>query len=157
VITFIEKETFTSTLVPGQVRQLTPIFMVKDGKEYFMFNRWTANENDNHLEVEMCKETLLSNNGQYFSFYCNHRNPLDLIADIKERQYHFARPEKVIERFDNKEYGRGFTDFSGNLVEVSAAFHYRIFCKVFAKKIKDQVETLIGGVHGKRSVGKTGG
>ena len=115
-----------------------PTYMVKDGKEYFVFNRREPDDSWKIKENEIWKNQLVSTDGKYFAFHGFYDNPLDMLKEIIKRKHHFCRPDNVYENLE--EYS--CSDFHGNRNEVSAAFHYRIYDKELSHIIKQIVECI---------------
>ena len=140
MIEIIEKEPyFNDSPFTGDC-YMYPTYMVKDGKEYFMFNR---REPDSHWKLqanEDRKAFLLANDGKYFVFHGFYNDPFEMLKEIAREQYTFTESE------ENNYYGSieksGYLDFHGNLCEVSAAFHYRIYDREMAEKIKEVVHHI---------------
>lgn len=139
MIEIIEKERYyDDSLFTGQC-YMYPTYMVKGGKEYFMFNRREPDDSWNIKKNEMRKKQLIETEGAYFKFNGLYSDPLEMIEEIAERKHHFTDPDSMyycgIEEC-------GFLDFHGNRNEVSAAFHYRIYDKGLAEQIQKAVEML---------------
>jgi len=137
MITFIEKEPFGAEIVPGRQQRYFPIYMVKDGKEYFVRNRM---EGDDDADIKEYKKMLMSNNGQYFRLHGYCKNPFDLITDMKKRRHRFTEPKKVFRKYCGEGIVNEYTDFHGNMVEVSAAFQYRIYDEEMVSRLKAELE-----------------
>lgn len=121
-----------------------PIFMLKDGKEYFVVNRREPNESWKEKEREAQIAELLANDGAYFHFYGLYADPFEMLKEMAERGHTFCDPDKLFDDCrDNPGYGSGFVDFHGNRNEVSAAFHYRIYDAALLEKIKETAEPVI--------------
>lgn len=115
-----------------------PTFMVKDGKEYFMFNRREPDDSWKLDEMERRKKQLIETGGAYFKLHGFYGDPTEMILAIANRRHHFVEPDDLY-------YGQlenGFLDFHGNLKEVSAAFFYRIYDEELARKVQRAVEHL---------------
>lgn len=142
-IQFIEKEPwYDNRMFIGKCDRY-PVYMVKDNVEYFMFNR---NSNQASWEIERDesrKQQLLNNGGRFFRFHGYKDTPNEYLQMVIERRHTF-------EKFSHKEVEWSedgmFCDFSGNLKEVSAAFHYRIYDKELAANI----EKVVGLIHKKK-------
>lgn len=140
MIEIVEKERyFDDSAFTGQCF-MYPTYMVKDGKEYFMFNRrepddpWKLRENDER------KAFLISNGGKYFKFHGFYDDPFEMLKEICERRHTFTDPEK--ENYFGSLEEHGFIDFHGNRREVSAAFHYRIYDPEMAREIQEIVRLI---------------
>lgn len=146
MIEFIEKEPYYDySTFTGQC-YMYPTFMVKDGKEYFMFNRLDPDDGWKLRENEDRKKFLASKDGAYFKFNGYYDDPMDMIAEMKARKHTFTKPDDIfLDRRGHKVYGEGFVDFHGNRREVSAAFHYRIYDEALLEKVRTAVAELIKG------------
>lgn len=146
MIEFIEKEPYyDDSMFTGQC-YMYPTFMVKGGKEYFMFNRRDPDDSWKLRENEERKKFLASKDGAYFKFNGYYDDPMDMIAEMKARKHTFTNPDDLfVDCKGHKSYGEGFVDFHGNRREVSAAFYYRIYDEALLEKIRTAVEELING------------
>lgn len=121
-----------------------PIFMFKDGKEYFVVNRREPDESWKEKEREAQIAELLANGGAYFHFHGLYADPFEMLKEMAERGHTFCDPDKLFDDCrDNPGYGSGFVDFHGNRNEVSAAFHYRIYDAALLEKIKEAAAPVI--------------
>ena len=124
MIKFIEKERYYNDNPYTGGCYYYPTYMVKDGKEFFVFNRREPDDEWKIKENETRKSQLIENGGKYFKFNGFYNNPLEMLKEVIERKHHFTTPNEMY-------YGdldsRGYIDFHGNRNEVSAAFHYRIY------------------------------
>ena len=118
-----------------------PTYMIKDGKEYFVFNRREPDDKWILEENEERKNQLIQTDGKYFRFYSLYKNPIEMLKNIVEKKHHFTKQRKV---FYESIEERGYIDFEGNLEEVSAAFKYRIYDEKFATQIQNVVECVNG-------------
>lgn len=138
MIEIIEKERYyDDSPFTGQCF-MYPTYMVKDGKEYFMFNRREPDDSWKREEMEQRKRQLIETGGAYFKFNGFYSNPAEMILEIASRRHHFTEPDDLY-------YGqleKGVLDFHGNLKEVSAAFFYRIYDGELARKVQRAVEYL---------------
>lgn len=118
---------------------LYPTYMVKDGREYFMFNRREPDDRWRLEANETRKTFLIANDGAYFKFNGFYDDPMAMLAEVARRKHHFTDPENMyycsIEEC-------GYIDFHGNRREVSAAFHYRIYDPVLAARVQRAVERI---------------
>jgi hypothetical protein len=150
MITFIEKPEIELPPLPFKQRgdKAHPVFMVKDGKEYFMLNRTT--EKSCHYDAERLKQDLMNNGGSFIRFHGKYDNPFDLVDMVIEKKFAFESCGKNGRVFndvstlfkDNRNapcYGAGFIDFGGNLREVSCAFQYRIYDIDMAERLKIKI------------------
>jgi hypothetical protein len=128
MIEFIEKERcYDDSWFTGQC-WMYPVFMLKDGKEYFVQNRREPDDSWKQKELEGRKAELIANDGAYFRFNGFYPDPLKMLAEMEEQGHTFTEPDSLfVDCQNSKSYGEGFVDFHGNRKEVSAAFHYRIY------------------------------
>ncbi len=139
-ITFIEKERYYDDSPYTGGHYMYPTYMVKDGKEYFMFNRREPQpkyEDDTDAER---KQFLIATEGRYFKLNGYKDDPLEMQKIAAARHHHFVTPENLWWCDFEK---CGFADFHGNFREVSAAFHYRIYDAELIEKIKEAAKWLI--------------
>lgn len=140
MIEFIEKEPwYDDSLFTGGC-YMYPNFMVKDGKELFMFNRRFPQAGHENAEDEARKRQLLSTDGKYFKFHSYKDDPLELLKIAAERHLSFCDPKDLWWSDCDK---NGYMDFRGNFREVSAAFYYRIYDAELIARIHTAVEHLI--------------
>lgn len=148
MVEFVEREPWTDT-DPLIGETYAPVFMVKDGVEYFVINRVTSATGDSFYarqaneRLEAAKKMLTENGGRHCTFYGQYADPADMLAEIERRGHTFTEPEDLFVDCRDKHYGGGFVDFHGNLREVSAAFMYRIFDKELVEKLKKQAQAII--------------
>lgn len=121
---------------------LYPNYMVKDGKEYFMFSRRDPCDSWMRTQDEARKKQLLENGGKFFRLHGFYYDPFTMLAEVIERQHHFTEPSKMY--YASLEES-GFVDFHGNRKEVSAAFSYRIYDPDMAAKIRRIAELINEG------------
>ena len=158
MITFTEKEQFNASFWTGNT-PLIPVFMVKDGAEYFVINRHAdIHPDDNSLSAVLKNETytraksmLLSNGGMYFLINGRYKDPFELIKVIKSHGFTFTEPENIFNRCDGEAYGGGFDEFHGSINEYSMSFHYRIYDEELLRQLKAELETI--GVVARKSTG----
>ena len=139
LIEFIEKEPWRDDNTLTGCCNMYPNFMVKNGNEFFMFNRREPDYSWKDYEIQAHKQQLLDNDGAYFTF-CGYENPFEMIREIAERKHHFANPKDLYRCGIDK---KGSLDFHGNRKEVSAAFFYRIYDVDIAKKVETAVTMLV--------------
>lgn len=124
MIKFIEKERYYDDSPYTGSCYYYPTYMVKDEKEFFVFNRRDPNDEWKIKEDEKRKNQLIENEGKYFKFNGFYDNPLEMLKKIIERKHHFTTPKNMY--YGNLDTHR-YIDFHGNRNEVSAAFYYRIY------------------------------
>ena len=152
-ISFVEKEAFESAPLPFNTKGdiLIPVFMIKNGKEFFVVNR--EREKREHYDTEHIKMRLTENNGVYFKFYGIHEDPFALIQWVKGKKYAFESSKGSGRKFNDTEtlftdcrnekgYGEGFWDFGGNIREVSCAFNYRIYDIAMVNLLKEKIQNI---------------
>ena len=94
MIEIVEKERyFEDSAFTGQCF-MYPTYMVKDGKEYFMFNRREPDDPWKLRENEERKALLISNNGKYFKFHGFYDDPFEMLKEICERRHTFTETEE---------------------------------------------------------------
>jgi hypothetical protein len=143
MIDFIEKDKFTiGNATPG-AWECVPVFMVKDGVEYFVLNRIVNDSSDyparNGENVEAAKESLIKTNGRCFKLHGMFEDPAKMISDMIRREHSFTEPENIFAVCKDKKYGAGFTDFHGNRKKVSAVFWYRLYDDKLVADLKAQI------------------
>jgi len=152
-ITFFEKEVFESMPLPTHETgsMLIPVFMMKDGDEFFVINR--NRDKESHYDTEHIKMRLIENKGAYFKLYGVFDDPYSLVQWVKEKKYSFECSGKNGRVFNdvkslfkdcgnNERYVKGFIDFGGNIREVSCAFQYRIYDIAMVDALKEQIKKL---------------
>ncbi|WP_191396143.1 hypothetical protein [Flavonifractor sp. An306] len=146
MIEFIEKEPYyDDSMFTGRCN-MYPTFMVKDGKEYFMFNRRAPDDSWRLQENEERKKFLASKGGAYFKIFGYYDDPMAMIDEIRERKHTFTNPDDLFADCRGHDgCGEGFVDFHGNRREVSAAFYYRIYDEALLEKIRTAVVELLDG------------
>lgn len=142
MIKFIEKERYYDDSPFVGKCYYYPTYMIKDGKEYFVFNRREPDDKWRAEEREALKKQLIQTDGKYFRFHSFYENPIEMVKEIIKRKHHFTTPKEMY-------YGSveesNFLDFQGNRKEVSAAFHYRIYDKKLAIQIQEIVKCINSG------------
>lgn len=138
-IVFIEKEpVWDSRIFVGKCL-LTPVIMLKDGKEYFVFNKRDNDPDYEKQEADNRLAQLAQTEGRYFKLYGFYDDPFQMLAEIIERKHSF---NDVFKTFSGDLVEVGYVDFSGNRVEVSAAFGYRIYDADLCENIKKVVNLI---------------
>lgn len=142
-IQFVEKEPWYDNRMFIGHRHRYPVYMVKDNVEYFMFNRSSKQASWDIEKDESRKQQLLNNGGRFFCFHGYKDTPYEYLQMVIARRHTF-------EKFSHKEVEWSedgmFCDFQGNLKEVSAAFHYRIY----DKDLVANIEKIVGLIHKKK-------
>lgn len=153
MIEIIEKEPFSDDS-PYYARTRVPIFMRKDGKDYFVANRLVSDSEPggwgnthvkvSEIEIRRYKEHLQRTDGRYYKMYGTFDDPMELIEEIKKNGYTLwclGQPIEYSKRIDSAR----FVDFHGNTKEYSAAFHYRIYDQDLIDRLCDAVIELMEG------------
>lgn len=144
-VTFVNGETFIRPYGLTGDGEYTPVFMKKDGKQFFIRNSvrplrhdsWTEYEHKRSIdETEMAKAHLLETDGKWFCFYGIKKNPFEFIKWVQEHNYSFRVFGRLFEEH------KDFTDFHGNLVEYSAAFSFHIYDKTVINELKSIVNGI---------------
>jgi len=89
-------------------------------------------------DIFKMKMQFLKTGLKYFRFYGHSDSPLEFIKYIKENNYSFGEGYNCELCKMSLPY---LYEFSGNLQEVSSAFHYRIYSRTYLKEV---VEALKG-------------
>ena len=134
-IEFIEKAPITDN-DPFVGGVCIPTYFIKDGKEYFAFNRFLNDDCFYKTQEERWKKEIIRAGGAYIRYNSQYEDPLDMLAEIVENRHHFVNIDGVI--IDDG----GDVVFSGNCEEVSAAFHYRLYGGELIRTIKEIVDLL---------------
>lgn len=140
MISFIEKDPwYDSSPYTGDC-WMYPTFMLKNGKELFVFNRRDPQASYKNAELEAHKKFLLNTDGRFLKFNGYYNNPLEMLKQAAVRHYRFTEPKDLwLCGFEKTSY----SDFHGNFREVSAAFHYRIYDADLIKAIFASAEHLV--------------
>ena len=133
-IKFIEKDPYVSTEGSIKMRLLFPNYMVKDGVEYFMFNRFFFEDNFDEYQREGILLQLLNNDGMFFRFFGRKDNPLVYLWSVVKGQCTFAPYNKIPGIKRNPKDGR--LDFYVILRDMSASFYYRIYDEELAMLVE---------------------
>ena len=142
MIEIIEKEPYYDESPYTGNCWMYPTYMVKDGKELFMFNRRVPDDSWVKRDDEARKKFLIENDGKYFIFYSSgYADPFEMIRTIAERKHSFTENniDKIVTPFSKG----GIFDFHGNRREVSAGFFFRIYDEDMAAEIKDYVGMIM--------------
>lgn len=143
MIEFIEKTIWVDP-DPLIGRTYAPVFMVKDGVEHFVVNRVVYGSCRDDEKLKEIKSMLLDTEGRYFKFYGSHDDPMQMLAEVKERQHTFSNSKTLFSDCrDEPRYGAGFIDFSGACREVALTFSYRIYDPVLAAALEESAKSII--------------
>lgn len=113
-------------------KEIFPVYMVKDKRKYFVFNRTTPAARWEHEEYKRRKQQLIENDGAYVRLVGGFYDPLEMLATMARGKHHFTDPDNLY-RGGLEKYG--FLDFHGNRVEITASFFFRIYDRELASKI----------------------
>lgn len=138
-IEFIEKEPYNINTLWAK-EQYYPCYMVKDGAEFFLWNRSKSSDRFEKEDIERRKQQLVDNGGAYFKFYdhSSHDSPIDLLDWLSAKKL-TLRTDFTAQTFAEGKY----FDFHGNLNECSCAFFYRIYDKNIVKEVWKKMIYLI--------------
>ena len=138
-IQFIEKEPVFNRTYIWAAPKYFPCYMLKDGVEYFLWNRAEPPARFDQEDCENRKQQLLENGGAFFQFYdhSRHNSPIDFLNWVKENNYSLVKDSTAQILSDGKTF-----NFHGNLNEVSCAFFYRIFDKQMSDKVSALIQSL---------------
>ncbi len=138
MIEFVEKEPWHDDSPFTGSCDMYPVFMVKNGKEFFVINRRVPGNSWAADDLERIKRQLIETDGAYTRFNGMYQNPLKMLEEIVERKHSFREPDSL---FVETQSGY-FVDFHGNRKEVSAAYHYRIYDLSLVEKIRSITEHI---------------
>lgn len=143
MIEFIEKERYyDDSWFTGQC-WMYPVFMLKDGREYFVQNRREPDDSWKKEELERRKAELIANGGTCVRFHGLYQDPLEMLAKMEERGHTFTEPDNLfVDCRSSKSYGEGFVDFHGNRKEASAAFYYRVYDLDLLKAVEEAARKI---------------
>ena len=147
MIIFLEKEELTFESEDGY-RLYRPVYMLKDGVEYFVVNRLVADRDvswgkydvkRSNDEIERYKKFLEKNDGKYFKFNGSFDDLFEMLNDMKEHKHTFTSNELLYYNSANDR----IVDFHGNRREASAAFHYRIYDTQMVERLKSALRVMV--------------
>lgn len=119
-----------------------PVYMLKDGVEYFVAHREEPERPDG-LYFAGIEKYLNENGGAYYYFYSPWPHPLGMLNEMGKK-YHFATLKDLF--YDSKKAGVSggrYLDFQGNWCEVAAAFHYRIYDEDLMAAVREAAAPII--------------
>lgn len=144
-ISFIEKRPWCDE-TPFWKRTLIPVFMVRDGKEYFVMNREDVGNSDSYWarntdeQLERMKAHLLETGGRYAKIHGIEPDPVQYVKWIRDNKRSVYKKELFVPCY-HAGYGEGFTDFHGNGPDIGA-FSYRIYCNELLDELKKLVKEI---------------
>lgn len=123
----------------------TPYYMKKGNTEQFICNlverTMFAPKQDKGQRTEVAERllNLRKNKFKFIAFYCGAAdNPKDFLKFVKENNYTLQIHGEIFRNCDDL----GFTDFHGNLIQVSCSFMFRIYDKKLLKELQEIVKTI---------------
>ena len=131
-----------SYMIISDVYWQYPVFMLKDGVEYFIGNRQEP-ELPGGLYFAGIEKFLNENGGAYFFFYGNWHHPLEMLKAMGDK-YHFDTLKHLFH--DSKEAGISgghYLDFQGNWYEVSSAFFYLIYDEDLMEAVRKAAAPIV--------------
>lgn len=126
---------------PRKCRQ-HPVYMVKDGEEYFIANR-DEPETPGGLYFAGIRKFLSENGGAYFYFYGHWPHPLEMLQAMRGRYTFDSAKGLFVDSRERGVVGGHFLDFGGNFREVSTAFFYRIYDEELMSRVKAAAAPII--------------
>lgn len=117
-----------------------PVFMIKDGKEYFVLNRREPISDYDNEENKKRIEKLKQTGGKYTIFYGAFENPFEMLKEIINKKDLIITNSQDI--FDRRMTNEEAIDFHGNRENYSSAFMYRIYDKKLEKDLREIVEYI---------------
>lgn len=141
MIKFIEKEPYKNYDNWNERECLMyPNVMIKEGKEYFVFNRREPDQEYKKMKNQKILNKLKETDGKYTIFYGDFENPFEMLKDIIVNKHLIISNKDII--FDKTMTDEESIDFHGNRDVYASAFMYRIFDKDLEKDLREIV-TLI--------------
>lgn len=120
---------------------ITDVSIEQDGEKLFLRGFHAKHEPREKEEMKLLiKKLELMRRLKFYRFYGNEDTPLEFIIMMQQNNYHFGQNYRCEFR---KSSNQKTWDFSGNLQEVSGAFHYRIFDRAYARKVYNIVKKMI--------------
>lgn len=124
-----------------------PVFMIKDGKKYFI--RHKRPHNLECIKIEQIIVELKQNGGSHYTDCGVFTNPLELIQYVKKNNLNLLSEKKrnsektaFFDFRNNQGYGAGFTEFIGRIEETGSRFNYRIYSDELYGKLRMEVKKL---------------
>ena len=135
MIEIIEKESFRIEEAITYPFVITPVVMIKDGREIYIRNKRYGDK-----EYERTMNILKISDGKYTVMYGLYDDPFDMLQDIAQTKKVIKKDFKEI--FDISESDGDFTDFVGSTYPLYSIFNYRIYDNVLLQDIKGIVELI---------------
>lgn len=128
----------------------TPYWIQVNGKERFIANlierTCFAPKKDKQNRKEFAEKliNLRANKYKFLKFYCGMAdNPKDFLNKVIKNGYTLERHGE----FFSEHKDMGFTDFHGNLTQISCAFSFRIFDTKLLKEVQKLFESTKTNIH----------
>jgi len=141
----IIKETHRASHCNNPKALYTAYSFQKGKKKCFIRNCITETNDSFHTdarqrsEMAVVLQNLRSNNFEFIRFHCGRFNdPIEFLEWVKSEDKTIQIHGELFT--DCKE--SGFTDFSGNLIQYSHSFMFRIYDETLLYKIKKKLETV---------------
>jgi hypothetical protein len=152
-VVFTEGKQYESSYGMTGKGLFTPVYVIANGRTYFLHNfiqqidgeslAWRKMKNEqNAKEDARHREQLISNDGKWVTFYGHDQNPIDFLKWVSDQNYTIEIWRNLFYTEEEPEDRTPYTDFHGNLVEYSAAFHYRIFDPELLEQIKAECKNI---------------
>ena len=144
MIKFIEKEPYKNYDNWNERECLMyPNVMIKEGKEYFVFNRREPDQEYKKMKNQKILNKLKETDGKYTIFYGDFENPFEMLKDIIVNKHLIISNKDII--FDKTMTDEESIDFHGNRDVYASAFMYRIFDKDLEKDLRAIVTLISNG------------
>lgn len=145
-VIFEEGDKFMMNIYTDVSEEFVPIYAIINGEKRFLFNKRARYTNHIDLEdQERRKKMLVLTGGKYFKFYGFWDDPKEFLEYMIKKKFHFSvglKTENIFYEQDTAKKSLLYYDFQGNLEEVSAAFHYRIYDTDFAQEIREAINKI---------------
>jgi len=127
MINFIEKETYYGEYGMAGNANFTPIYFKVGDREHFLRNKINNNE---EISLQELKKDLERNDCKFVRFYGAEKSPISFLEYVKKNKYTLQIHGELFLK------SKTFTDFHGNLKEISSAFMFRIYDEQFLDELK---------------------
>lgn len=164
-IKFINGKSCEATYGMAGKGLFAPLYMIKGASKYFVRNHVeeiNGNSDPEQLDIsrsrekiEEIKAQLLENDGKYLTIYGRYKNVFEFLDWIKAEGYTIEIHGELFLTPEEADGIKQFTDFSGNIVQYSSAFKYRIYDSDLLTKIQANVKDIPQYYHYKSNKGKT--
>jgi len=146
MIKFTEKEPIDWKDPFGGIRY--PVYMAKDGCEYYVMNRIEYKDKQNpffsylNVELDKAKSMLISNGGKYFKSFGFFDDPVDMLNDMMKQNHTFVEPKNLF-AVHGIYTDEVYTVFHGTRKEISSDFRYSIYDNDILETILNHVKTIL--------------